>query len=255
MTFVFKSVQDVGFAKYDACGAYHWREVSGHWIHHHAFTAERYRRAIAAMGAVEGGNVLDYGCGDGALLAEIVRRCRPRETHGFEPNAAGAGLARAMLQKHAVAATIHQNPADIPDNYFDAIVCADVIEHVTDPYGLVAQITRALRPGGRAVITTPARLAERPEDPGHVHEWFPEEFRDWLQTGPLRLVSQELHIPAAATEIYFWRPRFLLRAPVFRLLCNLLSIYGDINALSWLRVRPKFFMLQVAVLEKPSTRA
>jgi SAM-dependent methyltransferase len=247
-----ESVQDVGFAKYDACGAYHWREVSGHWIHHHAFTAERYRRVIAAMGPVEGRAVLDYGCGDGALLAEIVRRVHPRETHGFEPNAAGAGLARAMLQKHAIPATIHQNVHDLPADHFDAIVCADVIEHVTDPHGLMVHIARALRPGGRVVITTPARLAERPEDPGHVHEWFPDEFRDWLRAGPLRLISHELHIPAAATEVYFWRPRFLLRAPVFRLLCNLLSIYGDINALSWLRVRPKFFMLQVAVLEKPA---
>jgi SAM-dependent methyltransferase len=248
-----ESVQDIGFAKYDVCGAYHWREVSRHWIHHQAFTAERYRRAIAAMGPVEGAAVLDYGCGDGALLAQIVRKCRPRETHGFEPNAAGAGLARAMLQKHNIAATIHQDVQHLPASHFDVVVCADAIEHVMDPHGLMTQIARALRPGGRAVITTPVRLAERPEDPGHVHEWYPDEFRDWLQAaGSLRLISHELHIPAAATEVYFWRPRFLLRAPVFRLLCNLLSIYGDINALSWLRVRPKLFMLQIAVLEKPA---
>lgn len=242
--------QDVGFAKYDVCGAYHWREISGHWIDHHAFTAERYRRAISAMGALEGRAVLDYGCGDGALLAQIVRRCRPSEAQGFEPNAAGAQLSRVMLQKHGIAATVHEDVRAVPEDHFDAVVCADVIEHVTDPAALLLAIARALRPGGRAVITTPVRLSERPEDPGHVQEWFADEFREWLQIGPLTLLSHDTYIPAAATEVYFWRPRFLFRAPVFRLMCNLLSIYADVNALSWLRVRPKLFMLQVAVLEK-----
>jgi SAM-dependent methyltransferase len=247
------NVQDVRFAKYDVCGAYHWREVSRHWIHHHAFTAERYRRAIAALGPLDGRSVLDYGCGDGALLAQIVRRCHPKEAHGFEPNHAGAELSRMMLRTRGFAATIHDDVRRLGDNSFDAVVCADVIEHVSDPRLLLSEIARVLRPGGRAVITTPVRLRETPEDPGHVHEWFPDEFRDWLKTGPLALLSHEQYIPAAATEVYFWRPPFFLRAPVFRLLCNVLSIHADVNALSWLRVRPKLFMLQVAVLEKPVT--
>lgn len=47
-----------------------------------------------------------------------------------------------------------------------------------------------------------------------------------------------------------WRPRFLLRVPVFRVLCNLLSIYARVNALTWLGMRPRLFMTQLAVLEK-----
>jgi SAM-dependent methyltransferase len=246
------SAQDSRFRKYAVEGAYHWREVGRHWIHHQAFTAERYRRALAALGPLEGRVVLDYGCGDGALTAWIARRSKPREVHGYDPNPEGIELCRQTLRSHAINATIHDNLQTVPSDHFDAVVCADVIEHVHDPEALLAQIARALRPGGRAVITTPVRLTERPEDVSHVREWFPDHFREWLSDGPLVLRTHETQIPAAATEVYFWRPRFLLRAPVFRLLCNLLSIYFDVNALSWLALRPKLFMLQLAVLEKPA---
>jgi hypothetical protein len=42
------------------------------------------------------------------------------------------------------------------------------------------------------------------------------------------------------------------RVPVFRLLCNLLSIYAKVNAISWLRMRPRLFMMQIVVADKIS---
>ena len=59
---------DARFAKYAESGAYHWREVGRGLIAHNAFTAERYRRVIAGAALRDGDRVLDYGCGDGALL-------------------------------------------------------------------------------------------------------------------------------------------------------------------------------------------
>jgi hypothetical protein len=110
-----------------------------------------------------------------------------------------------------------------------------------------------LKPGGRAVITTPIRLTETPEDPTHLREWFPSEFAALFSSGPLVLLRHEQVIPAATPEVFFWRPRFLLRVPVFRVLCNLVSIYADRNALSWLGMRPRLFMTQLAVVERPGS--
>jgi len=115
----------------------------------------------------------------------------------------------------------------------------------------VQSIHDILKPGGRAVITTPVRLTERPQDENHVVEWFPEEFAGLFDRAPLRRIAHEQFIPAAAPEVYYWRPNFLGRVPIFRLVCNLLSIYAGVNALSWLALRPRLFMSQLVVLEKP----
>ncbi len=242
---------DADFAKYAASGAYHWREVGSHWIHHHAFTAERYRRTLAVLGPLDGQRVLDYGCGDGALLGQICRAVGTTgEAHGLDVSADALRLARHMLNQHRLTATLHEQPGELEDNHFDAIVCAEVIEHVHQVGELLGHLHRCLKPGGTAVVTTPIRLTERPEDPNHVQEWFPGEFATLLKAGPLELLDHQEIIPVAAVEAYFWRPPLFLRVPVFRLLCNLLSIYGRVNALSWLKVRPRLFMTQLAVLRK-----
>ena len=112
------------------------------------------------------------------------------------------------------------------------------------------EIHRVLSPGGRLVVTTPIRLTEEPEDPNHVREWFPGEFARLFETPDWRVIAHDHLVPAAAPEVYFWRPRIFARVPVFRLLCNLLSIYGGVNAMSWLRMRPRLFMMQMVVAEK-----
>jgi SAM-dependent methyltransferase len=174
------------------------------------------------------------------------------DLHGFDPNALGAELAVAALAANGVKATIHGSLAAIPDAHFDRVVCAEVIEHASEPEALLLDIARVLKPGGRLVVTTPIRLTEEPEDPNHVREWFPGEFVHAFDRGLWHLIAHEQVVPAAAIEVYFWRPLLFARVPVFRILCNLLSIYGGVNAMSWLRMRPRLFMMQVVIAEKVS---
>ena len=41
------------------------------------------------------------------------------------------------------------------NNFFDAIVCLDVIEHIINPFHLLAEIKRVLKPQGVLILTTP----------------------------------------------------------------------------------------------------
>ena len=243
---------DARFAKYAESGAYHWREVGSGLIAHNAFTAERYRRVIDASALGDGDRVLDYGCGDGALLGVLHGRSggRRHELHGFDPNALGVELATAALAANGVPATIHGSLASTPDAYFDRVICTEVIEHALAPDTLLLDIARVLKPGGRVVVTTPIRLTEDPQDVNHVREWFPREFAQIFDRRVWRVIVHEQIVPAAAVEVYFWRPLVFARVPVFRLLCNLLSICGRVNAVSWLRLRPRLFMMQMVVAEK-----
>jgi hypothetical protein len=100
------------------------------------------------------------------------------------------------------------------------------------------------------VMTTPIRLTELPGDANHVREWFPSEFAGLFDPSRWRVISHEEVVPCAAPEAYFWRPPVFFRVPVFRLICNVLSIYADVNAMTWLRMRPRLFMMQVVVAER-----
>lgn len=43
----------------------------------------------------------------------------------------------------------------LPDNFFDIVLCSEVIEHLTHPENSIKEIRRVLKPGGVAIITTP----------------------------------------------------------------------------------------------------
>lgn len=241
---------DAAFEKYAMRGAYHWQETTRNIRRHNAFTMERYRRTLRAASARQTVRLLDYGCGDGAFLGYVANVSPAVELHGYDPNQEAVRLARTELARREITATIYSSAEDVPDTYFDVVVCAEVIEHANDPAALLIDLDRVLESGGRAVITTPVRLTEHPLDRNHVREWFPGEFAAFLASGPLVLRDHMEAIPVAAAEVYFWRPRIFLRFPLLRLFCNLLSVHFKRDALTALGLPNRRPMLQLATLEK-----
>ena len=47
------------------------------------------------------------------------------------------------------------NEDKIPNDYFDLIVCTEVLEHTLNPFNAVKEIKRILKPGGFIFITVP----------------------------------------------------------------------------------------------------
>lgn len=66
-------------------------------------------------------------------------------------------------------------PFPFDDNSFDSIVTFQVIEHVKDDEGFIREIHRVLKPGGKALITTPNIKMTLSRNPWHEREYTGDE--------------------------------------------------------------------------------
>jgi SAM-dependent methyltransferase len=70
--------------------------------------------------------------------------------------------------------------ANIPDNYFDFVICFQVIEHIKDAKTLLKEIKRVLKANGKLIVSTPNLNMSLTYNPWHIKEYSHEEFKDLL---------------------------------------------------------------------------
>ena len=63
----------------------------------------------------------------------------------------------------------------LADNTYDFVVSFQVIEHIQDDGLYLKEIHRVLKPGGKALITTPNRSMSLTRNPWHIREYLPKE--------------------------------------------------------------------------------
>ncbi len=97
------------------------------------------------------GTILDVGCGRGELL--WAAQDRGWRAQGVDPSPAYLEWARANLGIEGQLGTIED--AKFPDDYFDAVTMAGVIEHLYDPYTTLREVWRVLKPGGVFYLDAP----------------------------------------------------------------------------------------------------
>lgn len=95
--------------------------------------------------------VLEVGCGEGRFRANLDQR---NEYWGLEPVPAAAEIARGVLD-HVLVGTYEQRVEALPAQYFDLVICNDVIEHMTDHDYFFQSIQSKLSPGGVLVASIP----------------------------------------------------------------------------------------------------
>jgi 2-polyprenyl-3-methyl-5-hydroxy-6-metoxy-1,4-benzoquinol methylase len=95
--------------------------------------------------------VLEIGCGDGSFRENLPEEV---EYWGVEPVGAAAELAAGNAYR--VLTGLYDEVADVlPNQYFDLVVCNDVIEHMPDHDRFLRNIKQKMRPGACIVGSVP----------------------------------------------------------------------------------------------------
>jgi arsenite methyltransferase len=115
----------------------------------------RRRHVRDALAAATGERILDIGCGPGFYVRELLDEVGPSGSIvGVDASPDMLGLARQRCEGHGNVTFRHGEATELPvdDGGFDAALCVQVMEYVPDPPAALAEIYRALRPGGRALV-------------------------------------------------------------------------------------------------------
>ena len=174
-----------------------------------------------------GDKVLDLGCGEGRhaissyLIADV-------DVIGLDLSSRDLSTAQQRLEEfnqgrnepvkscHFVRASGLQLP--FADNSFDKVICAEVLEHIPDYQGVLAEIRRVLKPGGIFAASVPRwfpewicwRLSDEYHEVegGHVRIFTSSQLRLAIEQQHMRRFARHwahsLHVPYWWLRCLFW---------------------------------------------------
>jgi 2-polyprenyl-3-methyl-5-hydroxy-6-metoxy-1,4-benzoquinol methylase len=110
-------------------------------------------------------NILCIGDGlgfDSVYLSQIGHTVTYFEMAGFTES-----FARKVFAENGGAISVLTDPAQIPRNEYDVVICLDVLEHIHQPGRFVEDISGYIRPGGRLIVHAPFYMVCR-TSPTHL---------------------------------------------------------------------------------------
>jgi SAM-dependent methyltransferase len=123
------------------------------WQTEAPMVADAERALVQAAFLPLGRRVLDLGCGEGGTLWHLGD---PAGAIGLDLFPAKLAFARDHVRANLVAGSAVALP--FADGSFDQVMVRDVIHHVTDAGGMLAECRRVLAPDGRVDVLEPCRL-------------------------------------------------------------------------------------------------
>jgi SAM-dependent methyltransferase len=178
-----------------------WRELGARGKADHVVS-------LVASARLDSERVLEVGCGDGALLAELSSRGFGGTFAGYDISEAAVELARSRAIPRASLDVFDGARLPVDDHAFDLGLLSHVLEHVEDPRALLREVARACRAlivevplernasGGRAVKRTSS------EQIGHVRALDRAAVRGMVEKAGLRVAAELLDPLPVAVHMF-----------------------------------------------------
>jgi SAM-dependent methyltransferase len=173
-------------------------ERRGRWRELGARTKAAHGRSLCAQAGLKPRTLVEIGCGDGALLAQL--RGFTEVMDGFELSPPAAELARRALPDARRIQAFDGEEVPAEDSSYDLAILSHVLEHVPVPGPLLAEAARVAE---EVIVEVPlednrsaSRPAKREEAAriGHLHEFSRADVRELVQGAGL-VIQAELTDP------------------------------------------------------------
>jgi len=192
--------------------------------------------------------ILEIGAGAGNTLLYIKENGMAKAVMGIElMEIPDSNQRHPLIDKFQIANIEHES-VQAPEEYFDIIICADVLEHLVDPWSAVDKLSRFLKKDGLLIVSMP-----------NIREWktlgkvvFQGNF-NYQTTGGImdkthlrffckKNIYQLLNTPNLST--FYCRPNFMLKVVPEgkkRRIINLLTfrLFEDFLAVQYLFIARK----------------
>lgn len=168
----------------------------------------RRDRVLKLLEPFPRGQLLEIGCGAGALLYDL-------SAMGFlveavEISSSARAIAR-YINQGSPRVIIHQDIQNILKQIFDYILAFEVLEHIEDDIGAVRQWWHWLKPDGHLLVSVPAhpeRWNATDEWAGHLRRYESAGLREILEQAGFHIVHMECYGFPLATVIEPIRARY-----------------------------------------------
>lgn len=109
-------------------------------------------RFCEELGCID--KALDVGCGKGEVGYTLIKRKISKHVYGVDVDEEALKVAR---KRGISTCRVDLSSEKLPfsDEFFDVVLCLDVIEHVVDVDNVMSEIRRVLKPNGILIISTP----------------------------------------------------------------------------------------------------
>ena len=99
--------------------------------------------------------VLEIGASRGNTLVKLKQEGYAREAVGVDLFPFENSNQQNPLIDRFIVGDIEKAPLDLPEQHFDLLIFADVLEHLVNPWEILSSLLRHLKVGGMVIISVP----------------------------------------------------------------------------------------------------
>lgn len=133
---------------------------------------------ITKINKLEPNSILDFGCGDGRLITELIKNNSPEKLFGVDISQRALKFANAFNSSDNI---FFSSIEDLPVQKFDLIIATEVLEHIEEKNikKVISDINKIMNDSGTLIITVPS-IVRKPIPKKHYRHYDLELLKNHL---------------------------------------------------------------------------